>query len=709
MNKDFQSQLDNFKKGKNGILNLSGLKLREIPREVFQLSNILVLDLSDNLIHDIPYQVFQIRTLRRLNLRDNFISDFGTGWINLVDIEVIDISRNYIREIPQEVTGLSNLQLLNTDRNPIILPPPEIAFAGIDSIRNFFSSMEDEEQDYLHEVKLLLVGEGRVGKTSISNSLVHINTELEHGQSTEGIDIKKWVIPSKEFGDEIQRDFKVNIWDFGGQEIYHSTHQFFLTERSIYLFVTESRREDKHDDFYYWFNIIGLLGGASPIILCQNKVDQPTKHLPVAEFQKSFKNLKFFQRVSCMPSHKSTIKELKSSIISLIQNTDLLPHIGSPLPKTWVSIRNDVEESKDSGLNYISESTYLAICSNYGLDEEKALWISRFFHDLGVFLHFQDDLDLRGIIFLNFEWVTNAVYRVLDSQGIIDNQGRFRVKDLENIWGETWKSRTRELISLMKKFELCFQIQNNEFLAPQLLPVDEIHYKWDDKKVQLQFQYQYKFMPKGILSRFIVKRNKDILDKYYWRFGTILEYEETKALIKENYFEKSISLKIEGKNKKALLGIIRKSFQEIHEDFKSLSFEEMIPCLCNECSGSEEPHFFKYESLKRRVERDKEFIECENSFLQVPIKSLMDGIDPGSKNSIALIRKLVEGDRLEEAIELTEVAKQTNIDISLSNEMSILKTRLNRNNTEYRKNIIYKNQHDLVRNSIASELLKLLE
>jgi hypothetical protein len=26
--------------------------------------------------------------------------------------------------------------------------------------------------------------------------------------------------------------FRVNIWDFGGQQIYHATHQFFLTKRS---------------------------------------------------------------------------------------------------------------------------------------------------------------------------------------------------------------------------------------------------------------------------------------------------------------------------------------------------------------------------------------------------------------------------------------------------------------------------------------------
>jgi GTPase SAR1 family protein len=31
------------------------------------------------------------------------------------------------------------------------------------------------------------------------------------------------------------KTFRVNIWDFGGQEIYHQTHQFFLSKRSLYL------------------------------------------------------------------------------------------------------------------------------------------------------------------------------------------------------------------------------------------------------------------------------------------------------------------------------------------------------------------------------------------------------------------------------------------------------------------------------------------
>ena len=154
------------------------------------------------------------------------------------------------------------------------------------TIRNFYKELE--EKDFLYEVKLLLVGQGRVGKTCLSNALIEDSYILSDIASTEGININRWIIPKEsivKINPKIQRDFQINIWDFGGQEIYHSTHQFFLTKRSIYLLVTESRKEDSHDDFFYWLNIIKLLGDNSPVMLVLNKCDQPTKELPFKEFK----------------------------------------------------------------------------------------------------------------------------------------------------------------------------------------------------------------------------------------------------------------------------------------------------------------------------------------------------------------------------------------------------------------------------------------
>lgn len=39
-----------------------------------------------------------------------------------------------------------------------------------------------------------------------------------------------------------EEDVRLHVWDFGGQEIMHATHQFFLTERSLYLLVLSGRQ-----------------------------------------------------------------------------------------------------------------------------------------------------------------------------------------------------------------------------------------------------------------------------------------------------------------------------------------------------------------------------------------------------------------------------------------------------------------------------------
>ena len=77
----------------------------------------------------------------------------------------------------------------------------------------------------VHEAKLLILGEVGAGKTSLANKLINANYTLREEKSTHGINVLKF-LPFPVEGD---RQFKVNIWDFGGQEIYHATHKFFLT------------------------------------------------------------------------------------------------------------------------------------------------------------------------------------------------------------------------------------------------------------------------------------------------------------------------------------------------------------------------------------------------------------------------------------------------------------------------------------------------
>ena len=470
---------------------------------ILSLTNLAYLEINHNLIPSIPVEIYQMIHLKELHIAHNHLTWVAPETFFLPSLETIHLEDNPLDDPPEEIIhqGLPALRnyyvhlyhsrgTQSADEHEIDQLVQELNTQNEELKRNLhkfqelFQQKSLPETDYLNEVKLLLVGEGRVGKTTLAKALRIPDYQLEDQSSTEGIDISQWMIPKEEFKGklDLQEDFRLNVWDFGGQEIYYSTHQFFLTRRSIYLLVTESRKEDSHDTFFYWLNIIKLLGDSSPVIMVLNKADQPTKELPIADYKARFPNIVEFKKVSCHPDYKDTIVTLKEEIKRVIANQELLPQIGTPLPKVWINIRKEIEALQHTGKNYIGYEDYLDICERHHMSEESAGFLSRFFHDLGVFLHFSDDLELTNTIFLNHEWVTKGVYQVLDNQAIKAKQGRFTDKDLISIWKDRkYRLKQPELLALMKnqKFEICFELPSRSakstktYLAPQLFPDDE--------------------------------------------------------------------------------------------------------------------------------------------------------------------------------------------------------------------------------------------
>jgi internalin A len=68
----------------------------------------------------------------------------------------------------------------------------------------------------------------------------------------------------------VRKEVRARAWDFGGQEILHSTHQFFLTERSLYLLVLEPRTGLAQRDAEYWLKLIETQASGSPVIVVLN-------------------------------------------------------------------------------------------------------------------------------------------------------------------------------------------------------------------------------------------------------------------------------------------------------------------------------------------------------------------------------------------------------------------------------------------------------
>lgn len=194
-------------------LALTGLGLKHVPHTVWRVRHLRVLCFFDNDLRRVPDEL---------------------RWLS--ELEIVGLNHNRITVVPPWVLKsgfVPTVESKNVDKmlyvgdNPLQSPPPEIIRRGLTSIRSYFSSLEGKRLP-LNEVKVLLVGDGGAGKTSLAKRVRGLGFDKDEDK-TPGIDINPWGVETP------SRKLTVNMWDFGGQEIMHAMHLFFLSERSLYI------------------------------------------------------------------------------------------------------------------------------------------------------------------------------------------------------------------------------------------------------------------------------------------------------------------------------------------------------------------------------------------------------------------------------------------------------------------------------------------
>lgn len=631
------------------ILDLSSNELTHLPKEIVNLKNLEIINLQGNKFKSFPPGLKRLKKLRKIYFADNSISDLPEGLDVLDNLEVMDFMKNNIKTIPYELIKLNKLKIGNFHSNPIENVPKEIVLRDIDGIKNYLSSIySSEEKDYLYEAKLILVGRGGRGKTSIVKRLIDPNSELgDNIKTTEGIEISEWYLNSKH---SKKGKFRFNIWDFGGQEKYDSTHQFFLTKRSLYFFVTESRNEDNYLDFDFWLNMIKLRGDTSPVIIVQNKIDIRDKNIPTKKYLDRFENIVSFIKLSCAKGYEYTISNLLTSVHEAVRK---LPQLGDELPKSWVDIRRKIEELLSQNVDYIDIEEYIGICKAHSLSSEQSLFLSQYFHDLGIIIHHQNDIVLKNTVFINPDWTVDGVYKILDSKEVENTSGKFTQTDLIQIWNESrYSEKIVELLQLMKNYELCFELDNKgNFIVPELLPADppETLPKMPIEK-SIWIEYRYDFFPSGIITRFIVRTSNLSKEKNIWRYGVHLFTEDSQAQIIEDDINRTIKVLVSGKGKRELLAIIRNELRGIHDTFEGLKYSEMI-------AVEKKSKIFKsYDEVKVHAEMKRNIFIYELR-IEIDPQIVLGEIIP-ILDQKKLIKKLISKNKIVDALDKLEVLCQ---------------------------------------------------
>ena len=135
-------------------------------------------------------------------------------------------------------------------------------------------------------LKVFFLGNGGVGKTQLCRRL----RKLEFDPSiptTHGVQLGETTVDLGGFAEPV----RLNLWDFGGQDIYHGSHALFLHAHAIFLILwtPESERQKayqegslsfRHRPLSYWLDYLRAFAGTNAsILIVQSQCDAPDKRV----------------------------------------------------------------------------------------------------------------------------------------------------------------------------------------------------------------------------------------------------------------------------------------------------------------------------------------------------------------------------------------------------------------------------------------------
>lgn len=197
-------QLTNLKR-----VNLNHNNFTVFPKEILSLKKLksLAIDLSFKIL---PDEICDLVHLRFLYLPKADISYLPENIGALKELEVLCIWGTKVNRLPDSCRELKKIKSLYLTKSIFekIIPPEIISQSPLEVIDYILRYQSDTEKIEVNESKMIIVGQGGVGKTCLLNRLK--NDKYDETASTEGIAIEPWEFETG------GKKYKLNIWDFGG-------------------------------------------------------------------------------------------------------------------------------------------------------------------------------------------------------------------------------------------------------------------------------------------------------------------------------------------------------------------------------------------------------------------------------------------------------------------------------------------------------------
>ena len=655
------------------ILDLMNNQLSTLPPEIAQLANLPHLYLSYNQLSTLPPEIAQLTNLQELYLSYNQLSTLPAEIAQLTNLQELYVSHNQLSTLPAEIAQLTNLQQLYLRNNPLN-PVLQSAYdRGLDVLREYLSSLVEAEP--LYEAKLVLVGEGDVGKTTLLNALT--GREPREGEpTTHGveIDIEALRLPHPEKdGIEIQ----LNAWDFGGQEVYRVTHQFFFSRRSVYLLVWEPRMGVKQCQVEDWLKLIRLrVGSGARVIIVSThcKTGERIARIDKPVLERDFGSMIVgFHEVDSMVNDPKTkqkvgVAALKTLIAETAKN---LEQMGMEFNRDWKAARDELLNMDAPRIAYCDFS---AICERHGISAAATQALAYLMHDLGYIVYYGDDERLKNDVVLQPEWLTKAIAVVLEDRKTQEMDGILPDRRLTEVWRDhSLKDQPHYetdlypfFLRLMEKYDVSYRLVDEEATlvaqhVPQVRPTElpwlpEIEPPDGTRRIAMVCDMEED--PPGLVPWMIVRthpyayeqRNeKDEVHRYHWQKGMFLQYQQDATAMLE-LRGREFHIYVQALFPKYFMARLEQILQKLIEDnWPGLKdrYRFAVPCQGHRdgkpCDGS-----FRIDFLQHRHEaKGKNEVDCQNCFSSQNIDALLYGFEKEDvREALSALKEEIAGLRV---------------------------------------------------------------
>ena len=501
------------------------------------------------------------------------------------------------------------LKLLYLNGNPLtetLLTPEAFNTFDAKSIlaawADFRAAEEAGRLVAIREAKMLVLGHAAVGKSSLVRYLLRGEARNPDEKATRGISHHR-IRTEPWQPDEAEDGATLNVWDFGGQEIQHGTHRYFLTERSLYLIVLSDRPEDGGmASVQTWLGRIrSVAGDDAPVVVVVNKCDEVEHKTPLdapTVLRKTPLDIAALLRepqikavvdTACNadPASAASIEDLRATILDVMAAH--LPDMNKPLPGSYLSVKDAVAE-RAAEARVLTDEDYADLCREHGIDKaDSRRALLRLLHQFGTVVAYGleagADAAMRSVRLLDPNWLTTAIYTVLEKVKVEERGGVFTRADLAN-WldADIYEPEHHEFVVAMMrdpKLSLCYRLpgEAERFLAPEGLNVNSpglIASMETAGADMLRFRYRYDDLPRGLIPRLVVGLHGYLEDQpMAWLTGMRLRIGEATVVMEGS--DRTIEIAVTGESRLSALTVVRRAMEEAHDVYAEIGARAVVP------------------------------------------------------------------------------------------------------------------------------------